>query len=300
MKMLVASLLLGATLLVRPVSAGPAASDTSAIAAFLSIGFANIANNFTAIRGTAINDRRFKSTTWPDHTHFINCEAWILTNATYAYECNSSKRSGSLHALLANIGHAVQAKIPAGYTSAGEQRDADGAYQAWKRPGSPEVWLGVFPSKRKVFYEIQVIGAGTAAARSAPCNYWVDKDPDAFGANFISMCQSELDSHANDWRATSDPVEKGRNQLLMGLDYFALAYYCEYYFVDKHHSVDARCLHGKTPDFATTSINAAREAFSNAKRDSNNDPSVVERADRDTELARKLAQRYELPFDLNV
>jgi hypothetical protein len=137
-------------------------------------------------------------------------------------------------------------------------------------------------------------------ASTAPCNYWVDKNPDAAGVNFITLCQGELQGHANDWRATNDPVEKGRNQLLMGLDYFALAYYCEYYAVDMHRSVDARCARGTDHDLAVSSINASRESFDHAMRDSNNDPSIVERAQKDLALAKELAVQYHLPFNINV
>ncbi|HVS47040.1 MAG TPA: hypothetical protein VMS32_10320 [Verrucomicrobiae bacterium] len=137
-------------------------------------------------------------------------------------------------------------------------------------------------------------------ATSAPCNYWVDKNPDAAGVNFITLCQNELQGHANDWRATSDPVEKGRNQLLIGLDYFAIAYYCEYYSVDMHLNVDARCALGSEEPLAVSSINASREAFNNAMSNSNNDPEIVKKANTDLELAGELAKQYNLPFDLKV
>ena len=70
--------------------------------------------------------------------------------------------------------------------------------------------------------------------------------------------------------------------------------------IDLHHYGDARCLHGKHLDLATTSINAARESFIHAESDSDNDLSIVQKADADAKLAKELADRYKLRFDINV
>jgi hypothetical protein len=141
--------------------------------------------------------------------------------------------------------------------------------------------------------------AAPSTAESDPCAYWIDRDPDASGIHYITICQTELDAHAKLWAATGIPFEKGRQQILMGLEYYAIAYYCANYFDENGH-VDARCLHGKVPDLATTSINAARQSFEHAKSNSNNDPQIVKMADEDLVLAQQLASEYDLRFDLKV
>jgi hypothetical protein len=121
------------------------------------------------------------------------------------------------------------------------------------------------------------------------CADWAKHDPDAAGVNLISICQSELEVGATKWRATTDPITMGHLQIGMGRDYWAIAYYCEYYGKLEHHKVDDRCAPGTDHDLVPSSIAAAKSAYVNAKRDSKNAPEVVKTADD------LLASQFEVP-----
>lgn len=118
-----------------------------------------------------------------------------------------------------------------------------------------------------------------SAGKTRTCFEWAKNNPDAAGVNLISMCQNELAVRTKEWKATSDPIKKGHLQIGMGEDYWAIAYYCEYYGFYGHRKVDARCGTGTDRALALSSIAAAKLAYNNAKRESNNAREIVKIAD---------------------
>jgi len=143
---------------------GAVGTDASAIASFLSIGFANAPTHFSAIRGGQVDSAEYAATKWPNRTHFVSCHTWHFkanadtqTTELYMYSCNSTLRADPREALFKMAEHAVRANLPSGYTSSGEQARADGVpWEVWKRSGSPDVKLWSFASHGKPYYELSV------------------------------------------------------------------------------------------------------------------------------------------------
>jgi hypothetical protein len=160
---LAVALLAALTLPLGP-AARAAGSDASAIAGFLSIGFANASNNFASIRGVKVDLAEYKALKWPDHTHFQSCHTWhfeadaaLGMTESYMYSCNSTPRSVSTQALFNTAAKAVRANLPSSYTSGGPEKRTDGVpYQVWSQSGKASVKLWSFANKGKPYYELSM------------------------------------------------------------------------------------------------------------------------------------------------
>lgn len=151
-----------------PKAAGPAAraasSDASAIAGFLSIGFANADANFSSIRGKKVDLAEYVALKWPDRTHFQSCHTWhFLADKTlgmteqYMYSCNSTPRHLARQALFSMAAAALRAHLPSGYTSKGAGKRSDGnLYQLWTQAGKPDLKLWAFANNGKPYYELSM------------------------------------------------------------------------------------------------------------------------------------------------
>jgi hypothetical protein len=150
-KLAVALFLTGA-LLLGQASARAADTDASAIASFLSLGLANAPTRFAALTGAADGFQSNKATQSPDRTRFVKCEVYhgkampaVGLTAYDSYACFSTLRADASEALFKMAEAVVQANLPGGYTSTGEQVHPPGQpfniYEVWSRSGSPDVKL---------------------------------------------------------------------------------------------------------------------------------------------------------------
>ena len=133
-----------------------------------------------------------------------------------------------------------------------------------------------------------------AVKRAMYCAKEIFNDSNVTGGALISLCQHEISAYVRAWAATGDPAQKGDEQLAIGDDYWSIAYYCEYYRADRKRHVAGRCALGTAKDLAAASLRAAEQAYTRAKRDSNNAAAVVMRANNGLEDSRKLARKYNL------
>src|ERR1019366_10690040 len=167
MKVLVIALLLSTTLLGTASAADVAGSDDSAIASFLSIGFANAPTQFSSIRGDQMGSASVhQATQWPDRTYFLHCytlhQAPISVGGVdavaerYSYSCSSTLRSSPQATLFKMAEHAMRANLPRGYASSGVEQGDLGPQEVWKRAGSPSVRLWVKVDQDKAYYELSV------------------------------------------------------------------------------------------------------------------------------------------------
>jgi hypothetical protein len=165
MKTLAATLLLNVALLAGPMTAGAADTDASAIASFLSIGLANAPTDFSAIRGDIVVSGQYLATNWPDHTHFVSCNAWHINAVpaariieNYSYSCNSTLRPDTPDALFKMAEQALEANLPSGYARAADSPRSDGSpYQRWARAGSADVKLWAFAKQSQSYYELAIV-----------------------------------------------------------------------------------------------------------------------------------------------
>lgn len=151
------------------LSLGPparaASGDASAIAGFLTIGFANADSNFSSIRGTKVNLDEYVALKWPDRTHFQSCHTWhfeadktLGTPDQFEYSCNSTPRSVSRQGLFDMAASILRAKLPSGYTSKGPDKRSDGTpFQVWSQSGKPDVRLWAFANNGKPYYELSMV-----------------------------------------------------------------------------------------------------------------------------------------------
>jgi hypothetical protein len=169
---LAVALFLGGTLLLGRASAGAADTDASAIASFLSLGFANAPTKFSALTGAEDGFQAYKATQWPDLTHFVKCDVYhqkampsVGLTEDDSYSCFSTLRADASETLFKMAEAAVRANLPSGYTSTGEQVHPRGQpftiYEVWSRSGSPDIklWSSVNQGKAnygKADYELTV------------------------------------------------------------------------------------------------------------------------------------------------
>jgi hypothetical protein len=134
-----------------PVSAAPNDSqiDATAIAKFLSIGFANTPTNFSSIRGTARPTlggiEQYAALTWPDHTHFRDCKIGHFgptadLRETHTYECVSTARRLPKEKLFELARREIRIVLPVSYAGDAPQNFAE----TWTRRGHPDVHLYVY------------------------------------------------------------------------------------------------------------------------------------------------------------
>jgi hypothetical protein len=136
-----------------------AGDDVTAIARFLSIGFANAGSNFTRIQtGEEFGFGSYRATKWPDKTHFQWCYVRHYNPPGYGYECKSTPRTVSKQALFDMAAAAVRANLSSGYASKGLQEFNAGGllYQEWRRSGKPTVVLMVDDENDRSSYDISV------------------------------------------------------------------------------------------------------------------------------------------------
>jgi hypothetical protein len=146
-------------------SARAASTDASAIAGFLTIGFANAGSNFSSIQGTKVDTAEYTALKWPDRTHFQSCHTWHFeadktmdTPEQFMYSCNSTPRSVSRKALFDMAASALHARLPSSYTSKGPEKRADGnLIETWTQSGKPEVKLWAFANNGKPYYELAMV-----------------------------------------------------------------------------------------------------------------------------------------------
>lgn len=137
-------------------------SERSAIAILISIGLRNAPTHFAAIRGDLVNANGHTSSyladTVPDAEHYASCYAYVfqpdpaLEVQDWTYQCNSTPRNATPLALFVATEAEVAAEVPAGYVSSGARVTAPNLaggslpWETWRRPGSPNLTLQVFPN----------------------------------------------------------------------------------------------------------------------------------------------------------